>query len=110
MRRIDVDIGGRDVLAARDVVDGEIRVLREPRLDVMRPGQDTEQGGIRRALVAGILDDHAHLAAGPLEAGSNLQRYDIFGIGIACCGSIRWPSVLPMKHADQPLAVDLDLD
>jgi hypothetical protein len=56
---------------------GQLRVLPEPRQELMGARQDTEQAGVRRILVVGFLDDHSHLTAGVLQPRSYLQGNEI---------------------------------
>ena len=46
----------------------QLGVLAQAGLDVVRAGKDSEQAGISRRLVIGILDQHTHFATCALQA------------------------------------------
>ena len=58
---------------------GQLGVLAQASLDVVRAGNDSEQAGISRRLVVGILDQHTHFAAGALQTCRHCQRQPIIG-------------------------------
>jgi hypothetical protein len=62
------------LLLTSDIVHGELGVLDQARLDVVRASKDSEQAGIGWCLLIGILDQHAHFATGALKPGTRLVR------------------------------------
>jgi hypothetical protein len=58
---------------------GELAILDQTRLDVVRASQDSEQAGIGWCLIIGILDQHSHFAADALQA--HRHRRSTWGFG-----------------------------
>ena len=56
---------------------GQLGVLDQTRLDVVRASQDSEQAGIGWCLVIGILDQHSHFATDALQARGHRQSQEI---------------------------------
>ena len=63
------------MLLASDIMHGQLGVLDQTCLDVVRASQDSEQAGIGWCLVIGILDQHSHFATdGQADCTVNLRR------------------------------------
>src|SRR5437763_15736877 len=63
-----INVGGAHTLVARDVVYGQVGILTQPPLDIVRASDNSEQARIGRGLVIRALDPHSHFAADPFEA------------------------------------------
>jgi hypothetical protein len=56
---------------------GQLGVLDQTRLDVVRARNDSEQAGIGWCLIIGILDQHSHFATDALQADLHRQPQEI---------------------------------
>jgi hypothetical protein len=72
-----IEVGCRHLLFASDIVHGQLGVLDQTRLDVVRASQDSEQAGIGWCLVIGIFDQHSHFATDALQAHGHRQSQEI---------------------------------
>ncbi len=74
-----IEVGSGYLFFASDVMHGQLGALAQAGMDMVRAGKDSEQAGISRRLVIGILDQHTHFATRALQARRNCQRQHIAG-------------------------------